>query len=205
MTNPEQLMAEYLDERGISLKYAKQAGQKAVDAEMAERMGFPYARRSQAGVVSPYLHPLTRKPHDTLMRIRYLGELPLDSNGEPIRYAQPKLSGVEAFFDANIDWLEVMRDASIGIAITEGEAKALYMNQHRKALGAVTIGLGGVWNFRDKGTGDLTPWLRMIRAARSWSGGDYIIAFDSDMATNSDIQHAAAKLAELLGLARVRR
>jgi Domain of unknown function (DUF3854) len=205
MTNPEQLMAEYLDERGISLKYAKQAGLKAVDAEMAERMGFPYARRSQAGVVSPYLHPLTRKPHDTLMRIRYLGELPLDSNGEPIRYAQPKLSGVEAFFDANIDWLEVMRDASIGIAITEGEAKALYMNQHRKALGAVTIGLGGVWNFRDKGTGDLTPWLRMIRAARSWSGGDYIIAFDSDMATNSDIQHAAAKLAELLGLARVRR
>jgi hypothetical protein len=212
MTNPEQLMTEYLKERGISLKYAKQAGLKAVDAERAERMGFPYADRSQGGVVFPYLHPLTREPHDTLMRIRYLGKLPRDNHGEPIRYTQPKQSGVEAFFDANVDWLEAMRDASTPIVITEGEAKALYMNQHRRALGVVTIGLGGVWNFRDKETGDLTPWLRMVRAARSWSGGDYIIMFDSDMATNQDIQCAAAKLAELLGievpgsrLARVRR
>ena len=196
----QQRMAAYVEERDIDIKYAEGAGLRAVDAEMAERMGFPYANRSQGGVVSPYLHPLTRKPHDSLMRIRYLGELPRDNNGEPIRYTQPKQSGVEAFFDANVDWLEVMRDANMRIAITEGEAKALYMNQHRRALGAVTIGLGGVWNFRDKETGDLTPWLRMVRASRSISGGDYIIAFDSDMATNSDIQRAAAKLAELLGV-----
>lgn len=201
MTTLKRQMAAYFRERATRLRYAENAGACPVDRALAHTMGFPYALYSQGGIAFPYLSPLDREPHPTLMRIRYLGELPRDDDGKPIRYTQPKGSGVEAFFDANIDWIEVMRDSSIRIAITEGEVKALYMNQHREALGNIaTIALGGVWNFRDKESGDLTAWLRMIRASRSERGGKFIIAFDSDMAESPDIQAAAAKLAELLNI-----
>ena len=201
MTSHEQMMVNYLRKGGIALEYAKAAGLRAVDANTARSMGFPYARRSQGGIVFPYFNPLDDKRHSTLMRIRYLGKLPTDDTGKEIRYAQPSCSDVEAFFDANVDWLKVMQNPRITIAITEGEAKALYMNQNRKALGGIaTIALGGVWNFREKETGDLTPWLRMVRAASSRQGRRFIIAFDSDMAENKSIQAASAKLAQLLGI-----
>jgi len=201
MTQHEQMMTKYLQDGRISLEYAYAAGVRAVDASTAHMMGFPYAHRSQGGIVFPYFNPLDGKPHSTLRRVRYLGELPCDGNGKHVRYTQPCASSVEAFFDANVDWMEVMADPRIEIAITEGEAKALYMNQNRRRLGGIaTIALGGVWNFRETATGDLTPWLRMVRAASCGLGRKFIIAFDSDMDENESIQAAAAKLMELLGL-----
>jgi hypothetical protein len=199
MNSHEEMMVNYLQERGISLEYAKAAGLRAVDANTARSMGFPYARRSQGGIIFPYFNPLDDKRHSTLLRVRYLGKLPCDDTGKEIRYTQPSCSGVEAFFDTNVDWLKVMQNHRITIAITEGEAKALYMNQHRKALGGiVTIALGGVWNFLEKGTEDLTPWLRMVRAASRARRREIIIAFDSDMAENQSIQAAALRLSYLL-------
>lgn len=200
MSQHERMMVKYLRERGISVKHAMSAGVRAVDASTARLMGFPYARRSQGGIVFPYFNPLDGKLHPTLKRIRYLGALPFDDTGKEVRYTQPSGSDVEAFFDSNVGWLEVMKNPRITIAITEGEAKALYMNQNRRALGGiVTVALGGVWNFREKATGDLTPWLRMIRAANN-AGREFIIAFDSDMDENQSIQSAAAELARLLGI-----
>jgi hypothetical protein len=195
----EQLMTAYLKERGIGLAYAKRgAGWRAVDADMAARTGFPIAR---PGIAIPYFHPLSREPHADLRRMPYFDPPINKETGKPMRYMQPAGAPAEAYFDPNIDWLEVMRNASIPIAITEGEAKALYMNQWALAEKShmVTIGLGGVWNFRDK-SGDLTPWLRMVRAASSERGREFIIAFDSDMAENKSIQAAARKLVELLSI-----
>lgn len=155
MTSPEQQMAAYLKKRGVTLKYAEAAGLKAVDADLAQTMGFPCARRSQGGIVIPYLHPETQEPHETLMRIRYFDPVPLDRVGKPMKFAQPKGSPVEGYFDPHINWAEVSQDKSIPIYFVEGEIKALCMNQH----GFVTIGLGGVDSF---GGAELTAWLRAV-------------------------------------------
>jgi hypothetical protein len=201
MTQHEQIMAKYMRERKISFEYAKAAGIRAVDANTADLMGFPYARRSQGGIVFPYFNPLNGKQHPNLMRIRYLGEVPHDDAGKAVRYTQPRGSDVEAFFDANVNWLKLMRDPNRPIVITEGEAKALSLNQHTEPLGSiVAIALGGVWNFREKATGDLTPWLRMIRASSGGVGRKIVIVFDSDMADNPSIQAAAAELSRLMGI-----
>lgn len=148
---PMQQMAAYLSARGIRLKYAEEAGLKAVDAEMARRMGFPYP---YAGIVIPYLHPFTRIPHESLMRIRYF-DPPLDKDGKEVKFAQPRGSPVEAYFNPHIDWIAVSQDTSLPIHFVEGEIKALCMNQH----GFVTIGLGGVDSF---GGAELTEWLREV-------------------------------------------
>lgn len=199
MNKSEHLAEAYLRERGTNLRRARGAGWLVATDSEARHLGSPY---SAAAFVIPYPHPVERELVPELWRFRYLTEpLPVDRDGKAVRYAQPTGSSVEAYFDPHVDWLEVFGDPSIDIAITEGEVKALYMNQNRRELGGiVTIALGGVWNFRDKETGDLTPWLRMVRAASSGRGRNFLIAFDSDIAENPGIQAAAAKLSELLNI-----
>jgi hypothetical protein len=142
-------MAAYLKARGVRVKYAEEAGLKAVDANMARAMKFPYA---QPGIVIPYLDPLTQAPHKLLMRIRYFDGA---NEGKLPKFAQPKGSPVEGYFDPHIDWAAVSHDTRIPIYFVEGEIKALCMNQH----GFVTIGLGGVDSF---GGAELTEWLRAV-------------------------------------------
>ena len=187
----QQRMTEYLRERSVDREYAERAGLRAVDTPMSRTMGFAPAL---PGIVIPYLHPLSREPHKTLMRIRYFD--PPVIGGKERRYAQPKDSGVEAFFDCNVDWACVLPDVHATIVITEGEVKALALNQRRDALGVVTIAIGGVWMFKAREADDLTPWLRAMRELGR--GREYIIAFDSDMATNPDVRAAALRLTELL-------
>jgi hypothetical protein len=214
VTTAKQNMTEYLNDRGIAAKYAEQAGAKAVSRTMARCMGFPLAAHSNGGVVFPYLHPLNHEPHSTLMRIRYFDPgVWIDARGKATsffgegcktrRYMQPKGSGVEAFFDANVDWMAVFRDQTISIRIVEGEAKALYMNQHWRTMNrTVSVGLGGVCNFREQNGEDLTPWLRMVRAA-SQGSRKIIITFDDDAVTNPDIQKSERELARLLNVSQV--
>jgi hypothetical protein len=148
----QQQMCAYLNERGVDLKYAEEAGLRAVGAPGARKFGFPYAL---PGIVIPYLNPWA--PDDIeMLRIRYFNP-PVDRNGKPIKFAQPKQSKVEAYFDPHIDWVKVAKDTSIDICFVEGEIKALAMNQR----GIVTIGLGGVDMF---GGEELTPWLRKMTA-----------------------------------------
>ena len=196
MSTHEQLMNEYLRQRGVRPGYARQGGLFAVTAAEAAAMSFPYARQSRGGIVIPYFHPLTGEAHPTVRRIRFFDPLPTDSEGEEIRYIQPKGSGVEAYFDPNVDWASVLTDSRITIAITEGEVKAQHLNQRRDALGVVTVALGGVWSFRSKDGDDLTPWLRALREVGR--ARQYVIAFDSDMAENESIQAAACTLWGLL-------
>ncbi len=184
----------------IDPKYAERAGWRSATREAAMEMKFPFARRSQGGLVIPYFNPLTHAKHPNLNRIRYQGVLPIDpDNGKEVRYIQPADSEVEAYFDPNIDWLHVFQDESINIGITEGEAKALAVNQHWRYYNMVFVAIGGVWNFREKETGDLTPWLRMVRAA-SQSHRGVLVLFDSDMEHKQDMQRASETLVKLMGL-----
>jgi hypothetical protein len=144
-----QLSDAHLSVRGVRPKYAEEAGLKAVDAEKARRMGFPYA---YAGIVIPYLNPFTQTPHQSLMRIRYFEGT---NGGKPPKFAQPKGSPIEGYFDPHVDWVAVSQDTGVPIHFVEGEIKALAMNQR----GFVTIGLGGVDSF---GGAELTEWLRAV-------------------------------------------
>jgi hypothetical protein len=146
-------MESYLLDRGVSPTYAKEAGLYSVTGTQARNLFSPFAHDS---IVIPYPHPFTRKPHETLVRFRYLTDpLPNSRDGKEVRFAQPKGSGVEAFFDPHVDWCNVAKDITVDVHFVEGEIKALAMNRH----GIVTIGLGGVDSF---GGADLTPWMREV-------------------------------------------
>jgi uncharacterized protein DUF3854 len=153
MKTSQQRMTLYLKERGVDLKYAEEAGLRAIDASDAQKFKFPYAL---PGIVIPYLNPW--KPNSTieLIRIRYF-DPPLDKDGKEVKFAQPKQSSVEAYFDPHVDWAKVAKDTNISICFVEGEIKALAANQS----GIVTIGLRGVDSF---GGIELTPWLRRMKA-----------------------------------------
>jgi hypothetical protein len=152
-TSFQQQMCAYLNERGVDLKYSEEAGLRAVGAPDARKFGFPYAL---PGIIIPYLDPWERDSSIQLMRIRYFFP-PIDKNGKPVKFAQPKQSNVEAYFDPHIDWRKIAKDTSIEVCFVEGEIKALAANQR----GIVTIGLGGVDMF---GGIELTPWLRKMKA-----------------------------------------
>lgn len=130
-------------------------------------------------------------------RVRYLGDLePRRSiiKRKPQRYGQPKESGVRAYFPRTsvIDWPSVIADVEVPVVITEGEKKAA------KACfeGVPTIGLGGVYNFLSDG--GLLPEL----AAINMDGRSVYICYDSDAASNPDIQAAEGRLATELSLHR---
>lgn len=153
MTTPKQKMTEYLNDRGIAFKYAEQAGLRAVDGAEAKKLGMPYAL---PGIIIPYTDPWKTVDDITLMRIRYF-DPPQGENDKPIKFAQPKASKTEAYFDPHVDWKLIAKSPNIPIYFVEGEIKALAMNQR----GYTTIGLGGVDSF---GGTQLTPWLRTVLA-----------------------------------------
>ena len=163
--------------------------------------------QDRPALVIPYFIPVgeglgaatfRREPDELpFCRVRYLGDLePRRSiiKRKPQRYGQPKESGVRAYFPrvSTIDWPAVIADVEVPIVITEGEKKAA------KACfeGVPTIGLGGVYNFLSDG--GLLPEL----AAINMDGRSVYICYDSDAASNPDIQAAEGRLATELSLHR---
>lgn len=177
----------YLSERGISIAAAEAAGMYF--AESAKDVNDDF--QDLPAIVIPYWGV------EGFARVRYLAEPPRKRSfvkHKTQRYAQPKDSGVYAYFPQceEIDWTEVIEDVETPIVITEGEIKSL-----RACLcGIPTIGLGGVYNFM---RGDnLLPELDAI----SFDGRSVYILFDSDAVSNTSIQAAEGRLATELSLKR---
>lgn len=105
------------------------------------------------------------------------------------RYAQPKGSGVRAYFPPLCDWRAIVSDASAPCIVTEGEAKGIVA----AAAGLPCIALGGVYSWVSEG--ELMPEL----AALSWRGRETYVTFDSDRATNPNVLVAEARLVDELG------
>lgn len=187
----EALFAAYLAERGLTPEQARRSGMEYLpDARLAHpkhrplpALGILYSnadgspRRYEAGGASHELH-----------RVRYLGPPPLDAEGKPLRYSQPKGSPVAAYFPhgvAGIDWPAIVSDPARFVLITEGEVKALCACLH----GFPTIGLGGVWNFIAEGRllSELEPFVR--------DGRPVGIVFDSDAAEKPHVMAAQRRLA----------
>jgi hypothetical protein len=169
---------------------------------------YPDFKRQPASVL-PYYHP-TKADADGMaepiyferdgektqfVRVRYLTDDELKMSGSKRhRYTQPGGSGVHAYFSPQIDWRTLAADTASPIIITEGEKKALAACE----LGYPVIGLGGVFNFKDKADGN--PLLTMLAEEFKWKGRLVCIVYDSDYKHNPAIRMAASKLAAELSL-----
>jgi hypothetical protein len=127
-------------------------------------------------------------------RLRYLKEAPGLKGAllkKPQRYAQAPntLNGV--YLAPGTDWPAIASDAERVVAITEGEFKALSACMH----GIPTIGLGGVdvWQAKRRGF-DLLPALKEFK----WQGREVVLVYDSDLASNEDVQRALVRFCEKL-------
>lgn len=108
---------------------------------------------------------------------------------KPIRYVQPPNSPIYAYLAPFMRWDAILKDPSIPLIITEGEAKGIMACYHEHA----TIALGGVYSFATAG-GELIEQLSEF----AWSGRDVVVCFDSDAMTNPNILAAEARLVDEL-------
>lgn len=204
MTSAEETATAYLAERGTTLAQAEASGMFFV--ESAKEAPYETDFHDLPAIVIPYCDPLSGEwmtfkrggaGDIPFVRVRYLAE-PQQKNGfikkKPQRYGQPKESGVRAYFPKtdDIDWRAVHADAEVPILITEGEIKSLAAC----LAGVPTVGLGGVYNFLSDGR--LLPELDNL----ALSGRTVYVCFDSDAASNPDIQAAEGRLATELSLKR---
>jgi hypothetical protein len=189
---------------GISKEDAEEAGMFYV--ENAKEI-FPEFKPLPALVI-PYFHPIDTDEQGLLpmtfnrkgrveqfARVRYLRLPPAPKGKKQQRYDQPAQSGVQAYFSPLLDWPGIFNNTAEAIFFTEGEKKAAAA----AALSYPVIGLGGVYNFKDKSEGnEFLPILARI----PWAGRHAYIVYDSDYADNPDVRIAADRLAAELSLKR---
>jgi hypothetical protein len=175
----------------------KKLAESGLDPQDAARLGFvPHAAppsgisfRDAPGFTIPYL------TNNGFFRYRYL--VPVYADKKQVKYSQPANSGNHVYVPQNFDWGEWRkRPEGKRIILTEGELKAACAAKH----GLPCLGLGGVWNFKDKHS-CLLPELRDYC---DWGEMHAYITFDSDAVTNPHVMQAENQLArELLGLGTV--
>jgi hypothetical protein len=110
-----------------------------------------------------------------------------DFDGKLHKYEAPLKVGSRLYIPPGCTRAAIrsLRDA---LVITEGEKKAARADQE----GVPCVGLSGVWNWGK--SNQLIEDLACI----SWQGRHVYIVFDSDGATNDNVQLAAKRLAEVL-------
>ena len=123
---------------------------------------------------------------------------PRKSKGKKIKYEAPVGEPAHTYFPPNT--IDALRDVDQPLIITEGEKKAIKANLE----GFPTIGISGVWSWQMKrepgGHGRRKGKRRLIDdlEAIEWSGRKVYIVFDSDAATNPNIEWAEWRLAKCL-------
>jgi hypothetical protein len=100
----------------------------------------------------------------------------------PGKYSQRKGSPVLPYFPKQVDWPTVKQDPAVALVKVEGEKKSVAVAK----LGVPAVGLGGVWNFKDK-LCDLLPAFNDF----AWAERTVYLIYDSDAATNPDVTRAA--------------
>lgn len=111
-----------------------------------------------------------------------------DKDGHKIKYFQAQGSGVHLYYPPGIEGH--IADPSIPLSIVEGEKKSLKGYQE----GIVSIGIGGIWNFKEKGSGELAPDFDNI----PFKGRIVNLIPDGDYHRNKDVQKAVLLLAQKL-------
>jgi hypothetical protein len=198
-------------------RYLADLARSGLTPEDAEAAGMYYVASAKAlfpewrdlpALVLPYYHHTDKDEHGLLplffnrrgeqlpfARVRYLRMPPVPKGTKQRRYDQPTNSGVQAYFCPLLDWPKIFSLDNEPIFFTEGEKKAAAAC----AQGYPVIGLGGVYNFRDKAHGnELLP----IVAGIPWHDRTAYIVYDSDYKINPDVRLACDRLAAELSLKR---
>ena len=144
----------------------------------------PYFCRD-GGLVIPYFDLQEKNGFN---RVR--PHAPRVRDGEPIKYEHPVGAPLRAFIPKSSR--AKLRDGESEIHLTEGEKKALCLDQH----GYCAIGISGVWCWKKKGGDELIDDL----AAIPWKGRIAYITFDYDKKskTRQNVGLAAKRLARAL-------
>jgi hypothetical protein len=103
-----------------------------------------------------------------------------NGNSKAPKYLQPKGSGVHIYTLPPVR--EILKNVRIPLCFTEGEKKAAKAVQE----GLMCIGLGGLWSFTDRNTGEILSEINEIALADR----DVIFVPDSDMWARPDLQKA---------------
>jgi hypothetical protein len=100
-----------------------------------------------------------------------------DQDGHTVKYLQRKGSGAHLYILPSVE--EILKTASVPLAIAEGEKKAAALIQS----GIHAIGVGGVWNWIDSETHE--PLLKIDQIA--WPDRPVRLYFDSDIWYRPDL------------------
>lgn len=164
-----------------------------------------------SAMVFPYFVPGAREPQFYRAKLHKPPKVArrsrMDSSGlgqalneiqrrEP-KYRQPRGVGTGIYFPPNTRESGGLLDADRTLYWTEGEKKALHVDQ----LGLACVGLPGVWTAHDKPHKEQTDewilhlWIREHVQVRD---REHVVIFDKNMVTNGHIRRAADRLAEML-------
>lgn len=109
-------------------------------------------------------------------------------SGRVVKYESP-VDAPNHIYVPRDAW-QALEDKTRELLITEGEKKALKATQE----GFPTIGLVGIYGWKDKRHESLLPALERI----PWQGRAVRIVYDSDAATNENVRQGEARLAAQL-------
>lgn len=188
-TSPRGLGLEDLVRSGLTEADATRMRVRFLSGKQTAALGHNF--KDRPSLLIPY-HDENGKP-TKFFRVRYLGpEEGLDSMvKKPQRYAQAEGTKPELYLSRGIPWAKIGSMPEMPIWITEGEKKSAAACKAKVA----TVGLGGVWSWRQSKEGvTMLPALE----AFAWRGRETRIAFDSDVSTNNQVLRALLALSREL-------
>lgn len=178
-------------------------------AELMQRRSWP--RGQFSALVIPFFlperpddaQPFAYRVRPAVPRVERRG-----GNGKErvVKYDQASSAGLLVYFPPRTRTRGAYRDALEPLLWTEGEKKALLLDQ----LGFATVGLTGVWNWIDSAHSDTTREHRLhphLMQHVVVSGREHVIVYDGDARKNDQVMKAAQRLAGVLiaaGATRVR-
>ena len=188
-TNPEyklgrKLVQELIDS-GISIENQKFLNYRRVSAEEA----FQLTGHKYAGWLVLYIDPKGKpykyngKPFYRLKPDR--GQI---KGHDAPKYLTAKGAGNRPYFSPFLDSKHISEIKDV--VITEGEKKTDSLTIH----GFPTIGLAGVWSWKDGRSGGMLPELEDIK----WRGRNVFILFDSDVVLKDQVKKALEALCKAL-------
>jgi hypothetical protein len=195
---PQQAMLSKLATSLLTAKHARLMQLRACTEADVKQLN---VQPQWEGFKIPYFDLDGRLRQDGFFRFRFTVDHPSRGWGstavteKPRRYAQPLNSGCAVYFPPTIigcTWRAVANDPAIPVVITEGELKSACAS----SLGAPTMGLGGVNNWRTAtmARNELLPELEEFK----WHLRTVIILFDSNINRNPNVACAASMLASVL-------
>jgi hypothetical protein len=190
---PRPRMLADLERSGLSAQDAKQLGYVPCTAEQSTKLNLS---RTSEGYILP-AHDVDGNETDNFQFRYFVTEVDSGfTRGAKLRkYCQPR--GTDPAIDmppiGDKDWLQIRENPNQAVVVTEGFKKAACVT---KLTEFPSIGVTGVWNFRQKRKGhDIIPALR---DAFDWNGRRTYICYDSDAAMNLQVVMAENSLAREL-------